>query len=235
MDDFTQVPFVDDLAPGRFDLVEFADNPDPRCACVLLLDVSASMAGASIAALNAGLQQFANDVREDSLAAKRLEIAVVGFGERVDVVAEFGSAKDFYPQPLTANGNTPMGEAINVSIDLVAARQQQYRSAAIPHYRPWIFMITDGAPTDSWERAARRIAEGERRKSFSFFAVGVDGAKMDTLAQISVNEPVMLRGLAFGTMFRWLSSSLSAVSRSTTGQRVNLTNPAGPAGWASIV
>ena len=235
MDDFAQVPFTEDLAPGGFDLVEFADNPEPRCACVLLVDVSGSMQGEPIAALNAGLQQFATDVREDSLAGKRLEIAVVAFGDRVDVVAEFGSASAFYPQPLKASGSTPMGEAINVAIDLVAARQQQYRSNGIVPYRPWIFMITDGAPTDSWERAARRVAEGERRKSFAFFAVGVDGANTGTLAQISVSAPVMLRGLAFGTMFRWLSSSLSAVSRSTTGQAVNLTNPAGPAGWASIV
>lgn len=58
---------------------------------------------------------------------------------------------------------------------------------------------------------------------------------MDTLAQISVNEPVRLRGLAFADMFRWLSSSLSAVSRSSVGQQVTLVNPAGPAGWASIV
>jgi len=235
MDDYVQVPFGDDLAPGGFDLVEFADNPEPRCACVLLLDNSGSMQGDPIAALNAGMLQFANDVREDSLAAKRLEIAVVTFGDTVEVVAEFGSAKDFYPQPLKAKGSTPMGQAINTAIDLVAARQQQYRSAGITPYRPWIFMITDGAPTDSWDRAARRVEEGERRKSFSFFAVGVAGADTATLANISVSAPVMLRGLGFGTMFRWLSSSLSAVSRSTTGQAVTLTNPAGPAGWASIV
>ena len=113
-------------------------------------------------------------------------------------------------------------------------RQEQYRSAGIMPYRGWIFTITDGRPTDDWERAARRIEEGERRKSFSFFAVGVDNADTDILARISVNAPVMLRGLAFGDMFRWLSSSLSAVSRSSTGQTVNLTNPAGPAGWASV-
>lgn len=34
---------------------EFTDNPDPRCACVLLLDTSSSMSGAPIAALNQGL------------------------------------------------------------------------------------------------------------------------------------------------------------------------------------
>ncbi len=225
----------DDFAQAPFSAVEFADNPEPRCACVLLLDTSGSMSGESISALNAGLQQFATEMREDRLAAKRVDVCVVTFGDRVDVVAEFGSAQDFYPQPLKAKGATLMGEGIGVGLDLLAARQTEYRTNGIVPYRPWIFMITDGAPTDSWARAATRIREGEARKSFSFYAVGVDGADMDTLAQISVNEPVRLRGLAFTDMFRWLSSSLSAVSRSSVGQQVTLANPAGPAGWASIV
>lgn len=225
----------DDFAQAPFSAVEFADNPEPRCACVLLLDTSGSMSGESIAALNAGLQQFATEMREDRLAGKRVDVCVVTFGDRVDVVAEFGSAQDFYPQPLQAKGGTPMGEGIGVGLDLLATRQTEYRANGIVPYRPWIFLITDGAPTDSWARAATRIREGEARKSISFYAVGVDGADMDTLAQISVNEPVRLRGLAFTDMFRWLSSSLSAVSRSSVGQQVTLANPAGPAGWASIV
>ena len=36
------------------DMVEFVDNPEPRCPCVLLLDVSGSMTGSRIQALNNG-------------------------------------------------------------------------------------------------------------------------------------------------------------------------------------
>jgi hypothetical protein len=38
--------------------VEFAVNPEPRCACVLLLDTSGSMLGDPINALNEGLKVF---------------------------------------------------------------------------------------------------------------------------------------------------------------------------------
>ena len=217
-----------------FDSAEFAENTEPRCACALILDVSLSMRGVSIAALNAGLQSFAKDVKEDRLTSKRAEICVVTFGGKVDVVSEFTSAQDFAPQTLTASGNTPMGEAINTAIDLIAARQAQYRANGISVYRPVALMVTDGTPTDNWASAARRIRQGEEQKKFSFFAVGVDGADMDTLAQISANAPVMLRDLEFASMFRWLSTSLSAVSRSQVGERVALANPAGPTGWASI-
>lgn len=225
----------DDFEQAPFGLVEFADNPEPRCACLLLLDTSGSMQGDPIAELNRGLQQFAEELREDRLASRRVEVAVITFGDRVDVVAQFGSAQNFYPQLLTARGSTPMGEAIETGLDLIAARQAEYRGNGIATYRPMVFLITDGAPTDQWDRAARRVRDGEGRHSFSLFAVGVGGADMKTLAQISVKAPVALNGLAFTDMFRWLSTSLSAVSRSTVGQAVALSNPAGPAGWATIV
>lgn len=226
LDDYDQMPFSH---------VEFADNPDPKCACAIVLDISGSMQGEPIAALNQGTVQLATALKADRLAAKRVDLAVVTFGGTVNTVAEFASATDFNPQPLTAKGGTPMGEAIVTAIDLVTARQAQYRQAGISTYRPWIFLITDGAPTDDIERAVRLVREGEERNSFSFFAVGVDGADMNVLARLSAKAPVQLRGLAFGDMFQWLSSSLSAVSRSSVGSAVQLSNPAGPQGWGTIV
>src|SRR5690242_18236634 len=53
--------------------VEFAENPEPRCPCVLLLDTSGSMHGAAIAALNQGLQTFRDDLAKDPLASRRVE------------------------------------------------------------------------------------------------------------------------------------------------------------------
>lgn len=235
MDDFAQTPFRDDFADAPFSGTEFAENAEPRCACVLVLDCSGSMKGDAIVELNRGLELFAAELREDRLTAKRVDISVVAFGDQVDVIAEFGSAQNFHPLPLVAKGSTPMGEALNVAMDLTAARQTEYRTNGITPYRAMIFMITDGAPTDQWERAAKRVHAGEERKSFMFFAVGVAGADTSVLSQISVRAPVMLRGLAFSDMFRWLSSSLASVSRSSVGQEVLLANPAGPNGWASIV
>ena len=46
---FEQVPFGSE---------SFADNPEPRCPCVLLLDTSGSMAGQPIRELNDGIQAF---------------------------------------------------------------------------------------------------------------------------------------------------------------------------------
>jgi uncharacterized protein YegL len=95
-------------------------------------------------------------------------------------------------------------------------------------------LITDGAPTDKWDRAAQLLREGEATKNFQFFAVGIQGANMDILKQISVRDPLSLKGLRFRDLFSWLSNSMSAVSRSTPGDAIPLENPATPQGWASV-
>lgn len=217
-----------------FGAASFAENPEPRCPCILLLDTSGSMQGKPVSELNAGLAVYKDELVADSLAAKRVEVAVVTFGGMVQTVCDFATADAFHPPQLSTRGDTPMGEAIVRAIDLVRQRKETYRAHGVMFYRPWIFLITDGAPTDGWKRAAEQVRQGEATKAFAFFAVGVDGANFDTLRQISVREPLRLEGLRFRDLFQWLSNSQQAVSRSSPGDEVPLANPVTPGGWASV-
>lgn len=213
-----------------FETNDFASNPEPRCPCVLLLDVSGSMGGQPIAELNAGLSTFHDELAADSLAMKRVEVAIVTFGP-TKVEMPFIGASQFYPPTLVAQGDTPMGSAITQALQLVQERKQEYRNNGISYYRPWVFLITDGGPTDHWQSAAAAVKEGEASKQFAFFAIGVKGANLDVLKQISVREPLSLEGLRFRELFSWLSSSLRSVSRSTPGTDVALESPKG---WACV-
>jgi uncharacterized protein YegL len=212
---------------------EFAENPEPRCPCILLLDTSGSMKGDPIAQLNEGLIAFKDEMSADALAEKRVEVALITFGP-VQVQSDFQTADQFQPPTLVTTGDTPMGAAIDQALSMLEQRKQTYKANGVSYYRPWILLITDGAPTDAWKTVANRVHAGEEQKSFSFFAVGVEGARMDILKQIAVREPLKLKELRFRDLFVWLSNSLSAVSRSKLDEQVALSNPTAPEGWAAV-
>ncbi|HEX7168425.1 MAG TPA: VWA domain-containing protein [Acidimicrobiales bacterium] len=212
--------------------VEFATNPEPRCACVLLLDVSGSMSGRPIDALNEGLRAFSADLATDSLARQRVEVAIVTFGGAgVTVEQDFVTAAGFEPRSLSATGGTPMGAAIDKALSLVDDRKRQYRENGIVYYRPWVFLITDGEPTDSWQESAAKVRAAEEANGLAFFAVGVEGANMGVLSQIAVRPPLKLDGLKFVELFVWLSRSQRAVSTSKPGDQTALPTVEG---WAVV-
>jgi uncharacterized protein YegL len=242
-----------------FEASEFAENPEPRVPCVLLLDTSGSMAEivanaghdtgetvqqdgktyrvvsggtTRIDLLNEGLITLKQTLADDSLASKRAEIAIVTFGGMVTTIQDFVTAEHFQPPHLQASGGTPMGQAIMQGLDMIAQRKATYRANGISYYRPWVFLITDGGPDpkDPWQTAAAQVKQGEASKSFAFFTVGVEGADLDVLAQIATRAPVKLKGLNFRELFLWLSQSMQAVSQSSPGDKVSLPPP----GWADI-
>jgi uncharacterized protein YegL len=227
---------MEQLSPEHaFGAVEFAENPEPRVPCVLIVDTSTSMHGRRLDELNKGLELYRQELLADPLASKRVEVAVVTFGGRVTRLVDFVTAAEFQPPKLQAIGGTPMGAAITEALDMIEERKASYRENGVAYYRPWAFMITDGEPNDHWKPVVSRVHLGEKQKTVSFFAVGVEGANMEVLEEISVRKPLWLQGTKFCEMFSWLSNSQQAVSRSSPGDEVPLEDPtSGPQGWASI-
>lgn len=55
---------------------------------------------------------------------------------------------DYVSGLLIPGGLTPMGHALLKAVEAVERRKQQYKEQGINYYRPWIWLITDGYPTD---------------------------------------------------------------------------------------
>jgi uncharacterized protein YegL len=222
------------------------NNPDPRIACVLLLDTSGSMGGEPIEQLNKGFEQFCREIKDDELAQKRAEICVITFGSVAQVSVPFTEGRDLEPAPLTAGGATPLGQALHIAMTQLTAQKAAYKEAGLEYYRPWLFVLTDGQPTDQAEftSAAALVREAEAARKVSVFCIGIGPrANMDQLQTLSAKRtPVRLDGLSFREFFSWLSASLGAASASnafgSSEAAVEQAEaaeqiPLPPAGWAA--
>lgn len=197
------------------------------------------MGGVPIDELNEGVRLFYEAIREDETALYSAEVSIVTFGGNAKCIVDFASLEVQPNAPtLTADGMTPMGEAVNMGLDLLEQRKDEYKDRGVDYYQPWLVLMTDGAPNgDSAElsRAINRTVDLVNQKKLTVFPIGIGSdADMDVLAQFSPKRPPLkLQGLKFREFFAWLSKSVSKTSQSTPGESVKL-DVEGIKGWGEL-
>lgn len=239
---------------------EVAENYEQKCLCVLVLDLSGSMneivddstavaTGQTIFVdgknynvvtggiskldnLVEGLKSFYNDIENDETTSQRLELAVVTFGDNVNVIQSPSLISDIRLPELTADGDTALVDAVDEAIDIVNSRKKWYKSTGQPYYRPWIILITDGEPNEGQDISAlaKKIKKDTSEKRYVFLPIGVDNANMQVLQSIQGQFSAMkLKGTKFSSFFKWLSASMGTVVSSEEGSKVDLSE--GAASW----
>lgn len=199
---------------------------EPHIACVLLMDTSGSMCSGvapnrPIDGLNQAINNFKEQTSLDELAQKRVDIAIIEFNSTASVVQDFTPLPQLLPLSLVANGYTAMGAGINLAIDKVKERNRFYNSLGTPCYKPWIFMISDGGPTDDISSAQARIRVEENKGKLKFWAIGVPGYSKETLTSLT-KRVIELDGANFEGIFNWLSESMVAISVSRVDENPQL-------------
>ncbi len=203
-------------------------NTSQRLPCVLVLDGSTSMSGRPIEELNEGLSILEKELKSDTIASQRVQLLVIRLGgnDAVDVLVDWTDAMEFTAPTIVANGSTPLGAAVRLALAKLDEQKERYRSNGIAYNRPWVFTLTDGAPTDhDWESAARECKAAEEQKKLVFFGVGIGEANLQNLGQFSSRPPARLQGLKFKELFVWLSRSASSASKAAQGSNAQLASP----------
>lgn len=209
----------------QFDQLDI--NTSQRLPCVLLLDGSGSMSGTPIDELNNGLRILEEELKKDDIASQRVQLLVVRFGDdkQVQVLMDWTDAMSFSAPKISANGNTPMGGAVRLALAKLEEQKERYRAKSIPYNCPWVFVITDGEPTDDWEQAAAACLSAEREGHLTFFGIGVGSANLGTLSRFSDRAPALLSGLKFKELFVWLGSSVRTASKAKPRSSTQMPNP----------
>lgn len=196
---------------------DLIDNPSARCPVALVLDTSGSMDGAPIQELNAGAQLFIDEVQANDLARWSVDLAVYTAGSTAQCLQNFvGIEQVGGIAPMYASGSTPLGAAVTMALNDLEARKKAYRDNGVPYYQPWLVIISDGSPTDSWQDAAQRARTMAEQRKLVSLPIGVAGADMQILGQFSQRPAIALQGLQFKEFFLWLSASMARVSASTS-------------------
>ena len=218
---------------------DLENNPSTRVPVCLVLDTSGSMEGNPIEELNEGVRLFYEAIRSDEIALYAAEISIVTFGGSAVRHADFSTLEHQPNAPVfCANGGTPMGEAMNMALNMLEQRKNEYKSSGVDYYQPWIVLMTDGRPNGSSSELAssiERTCAMINDRKLTIFPIGIgEEADMNVLARYSPKrKPLKLQGLNFKEFFAWLSKSVSKVSQSTPGDKISL-DVDGIKDWAEL-
>ena len=195
-------------------------------ACTILVDTSSSMAP-SISSVNEALKELKAALEEDPCARSTVDLSVITFDSEAHVAIPFCPVSYFEIPNLNANGMTAMHQAVDLALKEDRRRKDQYRQTGTSHYRSWFFLLTDGRPNDPDNGAFDRLLDAQRAGSVTFFGVGIgEEADIQQIAALSVTNGVITATRdTFKSAFSWLSSSISKVTQSSSGDRIGLDNP----------
>ena len=201
-------------------LDDLVNNPTARVPICLCLDTSGSMSGAPIDELNEGIKLFCEAIRDDETARYSAEICIITFGGYARLIEDFANIERQRNVPrLFADGMPKMGEAVNMALDCLEKRKQEYKEKGVDYFQPWLVIMTGGKPNgDSLEldRAISRTQDASETNKLTVFPVGIgDGADMNILARFSPKrDPLKIEEMNFSNFFAWLSQSVSGTSQS---------------------
>ena len=194
------------------------DNPFKRLPVCLCLDISASMiSNDKIDQLNKGMALFYKSIEEDEITANMVEIAVVTFGEfppAAKCVRDF-SLVDFQQTPpvLNASGYTPLGEGVNLALDLIEKRKDRYRTVGIDYFCPWLIIMSDGSPEGhspaELVRAQQRVAKATANKKIITLTISIGNDDNPELSKMGGNTLLHLKEDGISNFFIQLYKSIS--------------------------
>ena len=118
---------------------------------ILLADVSGSMAEeGKIDSLNRAVREMVETFSTTEDLRAEVHVAVIVFGGDARLHVPLQAASRVKWIDMKAHGGTPMGAAFEMAAALIEDRD------AVPSraYRPSIILVSDGMPTDDWERAS---------------------------------------------------------------------------------
>ena len=174
----------------------------------LLLDISGSMAGAPIQAVDQGLGDFVDSVAGEPQALETMRVSLITFDSSATQLVPMCDAMDFSVPPLKAGGRTSLGAALKLAKDRAEIEVKKNSPQTQGDWRPLVFIMTDGVPTDdNWQEGLNEFKKYPWGKVVACAAgpsadISVLQQITSTIVQLDVANPSTIR-----SFFQWVSQS----------------------------
>jgi len=190
------------------------DSTARRLPVYLLLDCSGSMAGEPIAAMEMGLKALLGDLHNDPNALETAWISIITFASTAEQLVPLTELNAFHPPELTASGTSALGEALELLADCIRADVRFTGPNGKGDWKPLVFILTDGEPTDEWECAA----ENFRLQGLATIIACGAGPEINDVTLGRLGDKVVrlkdTRPGTLGAFMRWVSESVASTTRS---------------------
>lgn len=184
-----------------------------RLPVYLVLDVSGSMNGEPIEAVRNGMQMLVSTLRTDPYALETAFLSVVTFDDSARQVVPLTELVSFQPPDIQPGSTTSLGEALKVVKECIEREVEKATAETKGDWKPLVFLMTDGQPTDDWQRG---LDEFRKVKTGMVIACAA-GPHADTSILKQITEVVVSLDTAdsssIGAFFKWVSASISTSSK----------------------
>lgn len=184
-----------------------------RLPVYLLIDTSGSMTGEPIEAVKNGLQMLISSLRQDPYALETAYVSVITFSSDAKQLVPLTELAQFQTPAISASGTTAMGEALVLLADCIRREVQTGSTDQKGDWKPVIFMLTDGSPTDDVSVGIKALSTV---KTGAFICCAA-GQQANTSVLKQITEIVVNLDTAdsnsIKSFFKWVSSSISVSSQ----------------------